>query len=63
MHTSIGAKVFICKLGYCLRVDELSTNAKKIGICVRICSKFSVKSETSYKNIVKVEFLMLATFK
>ena len=53
MHTSIGAKLFICKLDYCLKVDE-SSNAKKNGICVRICSKFSVKSEAGHKNIVKV---------
>ena len=31
MHTSIGAKLFICKLDYCLKVDEPSTNAKKMG--------------------------------
>ena len=31
MHTSIGEEVFICKLEYCLRVDELSSNAKKMG--------------------------------
>ena len=31
MHTSIGAKRFICKLDYCLKVDEPSTNAKKMG--------------------------------
>ena len=62
MHTSIGAKLFICKLDYCLKVDE-SSNAKKNGICVRICSKFSVKSEASHKNIVKVDFFMLVAFK
>ena len=28
----------------------------KNGICVRICSKFSVKCEASYKNIVKVRY-------
>ena len=61
MHTSIGAKLFICKLGYCLKVDEPST--KKKGICVRICSKFSVQSEASHKNIVKLDFLMLVAFK
>ena len=33
MYTSIGAKLFICKLDYCLKVDESSTNAKKNGIC------------------------------
>ena len=27
-----------------------------LGICVCICSKFSVKSEASHKNIVKVDF-------
>ena len=27
MHTSIGAKLFICKLDYCLKVDEPSTNS------------------------------------
>ena len=32
MHTSIGAKLFICKLNYCLNVDEPSTNAQKNGI-------------------------------
>ena len=32
-------------------------------ICVRICSKLSVKSEASHKNIVKVDFLMLVPFK
>ena len=53
MHTSIRAKLFICKLDYCLKVSEPSTNAKKKGICVSICSKFSVKSEASHKNIVK----------
>ena len=63
MHTSIGAKLFICKLDYCLKVDEPSTNAKKNGICVRICAKLSVKSEASHKNIVKVDFLMLVAFK
>ena len=31
MHTSIGAKLFICKLDYCLKVDEPSPNAKKMG--------------------------------
>ena len=31
MHTSIGAKLFICKLDYCLKVDEPGTNANKIG--------------------------------
>ena len=31
MHTSIGAKLFICKLEYSLKVDESSTNAKKMG--------------------------------
>ena len=30
MHTSIGAKLFICKLDYCLKVDESSL---KKGIC------------------------------
>ena len=63
MHTSIGAKLFICKLHYSLKVDEPSINAKKKGICVHICSKFSVKSEASHKNIVKVDFLMLVAFK
>ena len=33
MYSSIGAKLFICKLDYCLKVDESSTNAKKNGIC------------------------------
>ena len=63
MHTSIGAKLSICKLDYCLKVYEPSTNAKKNGICVRICSKLSVESEASHKNIVKVDFLMLVAFK
>ena len=31
MHTSMGAKLFISKLDYCLKVDESSTNAKKTG--------------------------------
>ena len=31
MHTSIGAKLFICKLEYCLKVNEPSTNTKKMG--------------------------------
>ena len=31
MHTSIGAKLLIYKLDYCLKVDEPSTNAKKMG--------------------------------
>ena len=58
MHTSIGAKIFIGKLNYCLKVDEPSTNAKKKrGICVCICSKFSVKCEA------KVDFLMPVAFK
>ena len=35
----------------------------KKGICVRICSKFSVQSEASHKNIVKLDFLMLVAFK
>ena len=48
MHTSIGANLFICKLDYCLKVGEPSTNVKKYGICVRICYKFSVKSESSH---------------
>ena len=59
MHTSIGAKLFIGRSDYCLKVDEPSTNAKKNGICERICSKFSVKCESSHKNIVNVDFLML----
>ena len=49
MHTSIGTKLFICKLDYCLKVDELLV-VKKKGICVRICSKFSVKSEAKCKS-------------
>ena len=57
MHTSIGAKLFICKLEYCLKVDEPSTNAKKKGICVRICSKFSVKYEASHKTYCKSRLL------
>ena len=32
-------------------------------ICVRICSKFSVKCEATHKNIVIVDFLMLVAFK
>ena len=63
MFTSIGAKLIICKLDYCLKMDESSTNAKKKGICVRIFSKFTVKSEASHKNIVKVDFFMLVAFK
>ena len=31
MHTSIGSKLFICKLDYCLKVYQPSTNAKKMG--------------------------------
>ena len=31
--------------------------------CVGICSKFSVKCEASHKDIVKVDSLMLVTFK
>ena len=31
MHTGIGAKLFICKLDYCLKVDEPSTNTKNMG--------------------------------
>ena len=58
MHSSIGAKLFICKLDYSLKVDEPSTNAKN-GMCVRICSKFSVKCEASHKNIVKVDFFLM----
>ena len=53
MHTSIGAKLFICKLGYCLKVDE------KRDMCTYLL-KFSVQSEASHKNIVKLDFLMLS---
>ena len=58
----IGAKPFNGKLDYCLKVDEPSINAKN-GIIDRNCSKFSVKCEASHKNIVKIDFLMLATYK
>ena len=50
MHASIGTKLFICKLDYCLKVDEPSTNGKKNEVCVYICSKFSVKSEAKCKS-------------
>ena len=33
------------------------TEKAKYGVCVRICSKFSVKCEASHNNIVKVDFL------
>ena len=49
IHTSIGAKLFIGNLDYCLKVDEPSTNAKKMR-CVHICSKFSVKCERIFYN-------------
>ena len=63
MHTCLGAKLFIGKLDYCLKVDEPNPNAKKNGMCVRTCSTCSVKCEVSHKNIVKVDFLMLIAFK
>ena len=63
MHTSIRAKLFICKLDYCSKVDEPIVVMLKKGMCVRIFSKFSVKCEASHKNIVKVDFLMLVAFK
>ena len=63
MHTSIGAKLFICKLDYCLKVDEPSTNAKKMGYICVIALKFSVKCEASQKSIVQVDFFMLVLFK
>ena len=50
MHTSIGTKLFICKLDYCLKVDEPSTDGKK-GICVRIYSKFS-------RYIMPIQYIM-----
>ena len=43
---------------------NLVLNAKKKErICVRICSKFSLKYEENHKNIVIVDFLMLVAFK
>ena len=50
MHTSIGAKLFICKLDYCSKVDEPIVLMLKKGMCVRICSKFSVKCEANHMS-------------
>ena len=35
-----------------------STGLNHKGICVRICSNFSVKCEASHNNIVKVDFFL-----
>ena len=50
MHTSIGAKLFIDKLDYCLIVDERSTNAIKMGyVCV-----FALNFHYNVRRAIKI---------
>ncbi len=51
----IRTSLFInCSTGLDHKTEKVK---EKYGICVHICSNFSVKCEASHNNIVKVDFI------
>ena len=59
MHTSIGAKLFIGILDYCLKVDE--PVLLKMGFVCLFALNF--QCEESHTNIVRRDFLLLVALK